>query len=178
MTAKTKQQPAQVKQLKQQINLLTKQQKLLLSELQAEREEGLPDEETLDQNIEQVELKLQQLKKKLEKAKTHVKRRKKEITQWKANFDQLEKVDKSQELEQLQAEIAWRAKDIAAKEAEIAEFYVAKTSLTGMFENLRVKKIILEKGYHKKDLSEDPRLQGLIAETEALKTNLSKLDGK
>jgi chromosome segregation ATPase len=175
MTNNTEQQLEQLKEMKQRLAQLSQQQDCLQEELHAERDQGLLDKNMLDQKVEQAELELQKLSKKLEKAKTHIKRRKNEIKQWKESFDRLEQLEKSQELAQLQTEIAWRAKDIASKEAEIAELYIAKTTLSGTLEALNIKKIIVEKGYHKKDISEDPRLQAVIEERNELQAALTKL---
>jgi hypothetical protein len=77
----------------------------------------------------------------------------------------------------LQAEVNWRAQDIAAKEAEVAALYATKTAQIGSLESLNVKKMIVDKGYHKKDISEDPRLLALKEERSELQTELESLGG-
>ncbi len=177
MTNKTEQQLEKLKEMNEQLARLNQQQDLLQEDILAERRDhSLLSEDALNPKMEMAEIELEKLSRKLGKAKAHIKMRKREITQWKENFDRLEQMDKSQELTQLQAEIAWRAQDIAAKEAEIAALYVAKTTQTGVLEALKIKTLIAEKGYHKKDMSEDPRLKALLKERQELQEAIAMLD--
>lgn len=175
MAINTEQKMEKLNQVKKQLTFLNQQEEFLNAELQAEREEGLLDETTLEQKIDQLELKIQKTDIKLNKSKAHIKKRKNEIKQWKDNFDRLEQLDKSHELLQLQAELNWRAQDIAAKESEIAALYSTKMAQKGVLESLNLKKLIVEKGYHKKATSEDPRLLAIQEEKHELQSVLSKL---
>ena len=159
-------------ELQSELATLSKQQIDLKDEIQKERKKGYPDETTLKNQIDTQEHQLLQAQNKLKKAKAHVKKRKQEIKQWKSNFEKLDKIDKSQELIQLQKEIEWRAIDIANKEKEIAGIYESITSLNGELESQRIKQQIIEQGYHKKSIQEDPRLLALSDEIQQLQTEI------
>lgn len=162
-----------VSQLQAQLTLLKQQQSILLAEIQTERDEGLPNPADLKASINTLEAQLQLTNKKLEKNKALVKRRKEEIKQWKENFARIEKTDKSQDLIQLQTEIDWRAKEIAEKESEIASTYDIKNTQTGAIENLNIKLIIVEQGYHKQEINQDPRLLALSEEIDELEKTIT-----
>jgi chromosome segregation ATPase len=165
----------QLKQVKNQLAQLERQQELLMEELQAERDQGVLNEEILDRKIEQVKQKKEQLNRKLEKAKAHIRKRKREIKHWKESVERIEQLDKTAELDQLQKEIAWRASDIATKQEEIAALYTEKNEVSGVLVNLQAKMMIVEQGYHEKDISEDPRLLAITGERNTLQATLAGL---
>lgn len=169
MTKKTKKATKQPSsQTEGQLASLTLQQAELRKIILQERAEGFPSQSELKLSIDQSDTELRALNLKLDKTKALIKKRKAEIKQWKENFDRIDKLDKSQELEQLQKEIDWRAEEIAKNEMTVAALYDTKNELTGKIEGLNIKLMIVEQGFHEKPIEQDPRLLAINEEIDEL----------
>lgn len=177
MSKKNQKKQEDVQLLKRQLDQMNKQMDLLQDEIRAERSTGLPDENELSRQLERDQRQLDKVKKKMEKVKAHIKKRKKEIQLWKDNFARIQDDQKVDSLKQLTNEISWRAADIAAKEAEVAALYLAKTSAEGVIEATKIRQFVVKAGVDKKEPDEDPRLLALARDQQEIRTKLADIAG-
>jgi hypothetical protein len=143
-------------------------------QLQAERDSP-PSEALLKASIEQAQLDISRLKKLCDEAKTQAKRRKSELSEWKQWYYSLPGLDKTAELEKLNAEILWRSTEIDALQNQIVSLE------TKLFNALNIREInanqltALQAGVYALPVEQDPRL---IALQEAYEAALAALPAR
>ena len=147
----------------------------LQKQLEAERVGGPPTRARLQATLEQAEDDLERLEAETEKAKRRSKKRKREIDEWKTWYANQAGIDKTAARAKLDSEITWRAAEINALEARIAQLVADDLAAEGRLEQARHQLAALEAGVYDRPVEEDPRLVSLMEEWKAAKAALGTI---
>ncbi len=144
-------------------------------QFEAERAGGPPTRAGLQAALEQAEDDIERLEAETEKAKQQSKKRKREIDEWKAWYNNQAGIDKTAARAKLDSEITWRAAEINALEARIAQLVADDLEAEGRVEQARHQMTALEAGVYDRPIKEDPRLVGVLEELEEAKAAFKKV---
>ena len=129
----------------------------------------------LEKRMEESMLVVKGIKKKISAAKAQSKKRKQEIDEWKLWYNGLAHINKTKELKQLNAEIRWRAKDIAAKEKEISKLYKELIIAEGVEEQIKVQIEAVRNFDFKGKIDDEIQVKTLLREKKKLQSRIAKL---
>lgn len=163
---------ASLKAAKEQLRFHQNFLKTLKRQLKAERKNGIPNEKNILKELALAKAEFDQSKIKVSKAKTQSKKRKREIDEWKNWYHNLAEIDKSLQLEKLQAEINWRAAEIATIESSIADLYIKRLVIEERIETAKQKLAAIESGIYELSIEEDPRLLSIQATIKQLNATI------
>lgn len=149
---------------KRQIELLDRLLAQTRAQVREERQKGPAFEAELTARLEKAQTALVAVRKKLTTAKGQVKKRKREIDTWKLWYQGLPQLNKTAELSQLNTEIAWRAAEIAAKEAEISTLYLELLTGEGACEQIKIQLEAIRASTPELPLDHDLRIRSLLEE--------------
>lgn len=133
-------------------------------QVEEERKHGPAIESDLDEQLAAVQKKDSSIRKEIKTAKEHCKTRKTEIEDWRQWFGTLSKIDKSEELRQMNEEIEWRIKDIADKEKAISELYTQLLQTEGETEQLKIRLDAIKFENPDTPVEEDSRIKSIKEE--------------
>eukprot|EP00764_Aduncisulcus_paluster_P003779 gnl/Carplike_NY0171/1594_a2154_708.p1 GENE.gnl/Carplike_NY0171/1594_a2154_708~~gnl/Carplike_NY0171/1594_a2154_708.p1 ORF type:complete len:176 (+),score=15.30 gnl/Carplike_NY0171/1594_a2154_708:17-544(+) len=132
--------------------------------VEEERKHGPAIESDLNEQLAAVEKRDSSIRKEIKKAKEYCKIRKTEIEDWRQWFGTLSKIDKSEELMQMNGEIEWRIKDIADKEIAISNLYIQLLHTEGETEQLKIRLEALRFENRDTPVEEDSRIKSIKEE--------------
>jgi predicted nuclease with TOPRIM domain len=136
-------------------------------QLQTEREAGVPSESQLQAELDTAQAEYNRLKEESDKLKAQAKQRKSEVDEWKQWYYSQPGLDKTAELEKLNAEIAWRSTEIDALQNQIIPLEEALITVLDTVETLKNKLEAVQAGVYLLPVEQDPRLLQLQEEYQA-----------
>ena len=145
---------------------------MITAQLVEEKSQTKPEREQLEKMMVEAIKKVQAIEMELNHNKSAAKGHKKEIDEWKRWYYGLSDIDKSADMEKLNAEINWRSGEISQLEAKIKklneQYFLAQSQVEQIKQQLHV----LDSGHWDVPIEADPRL---LAAKRALNEALAQL---
>ncbi len=176
-TARTE--PALAIDMREELVRLEEAVAALRRQVRAERRRGVPDRATLEAALDEAERDVLDRDAEVTRLRQFARRRKDEISGWKdwyATQDAQLTADTVSNLERLNAEIGWRAAEIAATESEIQKRLAALVDAEGVAARLGSQLAALDAGAYGMPMRDDPRLNAAERALEAARAEIDQAE--